>query len=138
MYRIQSFKTFHYHITGFQLVSAFHFRFRHICRAGNSVMEIIRMSCSDVRNVASCLCPGSRISRVSVYHSANLRKCFVKYYVSRSIRGWLQSSFNDLAIQIHYYHIFGLHIIITYTTGFDYYQSAFTVDSRDIAPGKDD
>jgi len=34
---------------------------------------------------------------------------------------------------IHYYHIFGLHIIITYTTGFDYYQSAFTVDSRDIA-----
>ena len=29
-------------------------------------------------------------------------------------------------------------IPVTYTTGFDYYQSAFTVDSRDIAPGKDD
>ena len=44
----------------------------------------------------------------------------------------------DFAIQVHYYHIFRFHIIITDSTGFDDYQFRFTVDGRNISPCKDD
>ena len=61
-----------------------------------------------------------------MHHTADVRKCFVKFDVGQGIGGGTQIPFHHIAVQIHNDHILGSQFVITDTAGFD--------DHSDIPP----
>ena len=82
---VDTLETLYNHISCFQLIVALHFFLCHIGSARDILIEIIGMSGTDVRNIFTSLSPSSSISRVGVYYSLNVWKCFIKYEMSRGI-----------------------------------------------------
>ena len=62
-----------------------HLLFYHIVSAGDSIMEIICVCRTDVRNVAACLCPCCGIGRVSMDNTSDLGKVSIEFQMCRSV-----------------------------------------------------
>ena len=58
--------------------------------------------------------------------------------MAEDVRRWFEFTFNDFAVHIHDHHVFWVHFLITYSTGFDHYQSRLRVTRTDVAPRPDD
>ena len=68
------------------------------------IKEGVNGMCFESRNI--CLCPACCIGRVSMHNTADFRKCFVKFNMSRSIGGWIIFALNFISVQIHDNHVF--------------------------------
>ena len=61
----------------------------HCISARDAIVEVVGVSCADVRDVQACLSPSGSIGGVGVYHAAQLWEGTIEYQVGRSIRRWV-------------------------------------------------
>ena len=73
---------------------------------------------------------------MGVDNAAAFGKGFVQLKVGGGVAGRLPFALHDLAVQIDHHHVLNAHTLIFHARGLDDEQTAFPVDTGDIAPGK--
>ena len=130
-------ETLHDDVTRLQLVVAFHLSLGHVVGAGNGIVEVVGMCGADVGDVASGLCPSGCIGGVGVHDASDFGICSVEYQMGWGVGRRIQVAFHHLAcFKVDHDHVAGFHGVVVDTRWLDDHQSFFTVDARDVAPGK--
>ena len=76
----------HNHVTRLQLILTLYLSLGHIACAGDILVEIIGMSCADVRDVTTCLRKCGGIGGVGVNHALDVGESPVQNQVCRGVR----------------------------------------------------
>ena len=134
--RIDFLEGFHNHIARFLLIFAENLVLFHIARAGNILVEIIGMGGADVGDILSGLRPGGGIGAMGVHHAADMGESLVQDHVGGRVGGGVQFSLHHFSVQVHYHHVFGLHVIVGHAAGLNHHQAALSVYGAYVAPGE--
>src|SRR5574344_1781971 len=114
MDRIDALEPAHYHVSGLKFILPLYFSLGHVLSTGHSVVKIIRVRGTYVRQVPARLGPGRGIGGMGMNHSAYFRKSLVQHHVRRSIRRWVKRAFNDISVKVHHNHVLRFHGVIAH------------------------